>query len=216
MKPCNDSGSVLDDIQNSLKSILYAQVLIGKEMLTLGSGVTRAAKDGMRNVKIPGLPKMKSCCDIPEPCWMPLSLGEAKCDLQPGSKGEICFVVTNGDFNAHQYAMQAAGKDAGLVTFSQSQFQLGPKERICITATLSAPKEEGRDPQNCCCNEIEALVWVRGCRDHYLRWIGNIAKKDDCRCREVQVDDNPDYVLHWYDHFYINRSCFGSSAANGK
>jgi hypothetical protein len=33
-------------------------------------------------------------------------------------------------------------------------------------------------------------------------------------CREVDVNDDPDYVLHWYDHFYVTRPCFGALSAN--
>jgi hypothetical protein len=31
----------------------------------------------------------------------------------------------------------------------------------------------------------------------------------------VVVNDDPDYVLHWYDHFYVARPCFGAATTPG-
>lgn len=213
MKRCNEPKQTCDTdfsgIENSLKDLIHAQLLIGKEVAKLAGGVARVAVDGLRNVNLPGMPKMKSCCDIPEPCWMPVSSGEVHCTLRPGDQGEICFVIANLDFRAHQYTVQAVGKDAGLIGMNRTQFQLGPKERICVTATLTVPKEDRQKDQNCCCENIEAIIWVRGCRDHYVRWTVDVADKGKCCCHEIQVNDSADYVLHWYDHFYVSRPCFG-------
>ena len=51
------------------------------------------------------------------------------------------------------------------------------------------------------------IVWVDGCQRHYLRWtIVSTCTAQDC-CAEVAVDDGPDLVHHWYDHFYCQRDC---------
>lgn len=150
------------------------------------------------------LPKSKGCCDIPEPCWMPEDLGEIHCELCPGGKGALRIVVTNTDFRARDFQIASAGPDAGRVSFSPGSFSLDPKERRTIQATFDAKLD---DKTNCA--EFEALVWIIGCRAHFLRWSVDVGKRDAGCCHEVEVFDQPDYVHHWYDHFYCFRECYG-------
>jgi hypothetical protein len=212
MKDCNtceDTGT--DGLESGLKSLINAQLLLGKEVLKLLGGAGRAAGSMASGI---GLPKGSSCCDVPEPCWMPLPLGEVKCVLRPGDSGTVCLVVTNGDFRPHTYQFAATGKSAAHVGFSTAAVTLGPKERIAVTATFTVPRE-GKDGEDCRCIDHEALIWVRGCRNHYLRWtVDELANSKPC-CHEVVVNDDPDYVLHWYDHFYVTRPCFGAASAPG-
>jgi hypothetical protein len=202
MNRCKDQNTDLSGIEDSLKGVIHAQILLGKEFLNLASGAFGLVSN------LP-LPKLRGCCDIPEPCWMPQSAGEVRCTLAPGDTGEICLVITNEDFAAHPYTVAVGGKDAGLVTVTPANLKLGPKERGCATVKLAMPKERPQRDGCCCCEDIEVVVWVRGCRNHYLRWI---VAWGDCAgrcCETVRVDDTPDYVLHWYDHFFIPRQCFG-------
>ncbi len=201
-KPCDDGAT--EGIENGLKSLLNAQMMLGKELLKLAGSAT-GALGALRGIK---LPKGHSCCEVPEPCWMPLSLGEIECTLRPGDQGTVCLVVTNGDFRPRQYQFAATGKSAAAVSFSTSSVTLGPKERIAVTATFTVPKDSR--VEDCRCVDHEALIWVRGCRNHYLRWtIDEAACAKPC-CHEIEVNDDPDYVLHWYDHFYMPRPCFGA------
>lgn len=205
MTRCKDQNVDLSGIEDSLKGVIHAQLLLGKELLKLVSDGVGVVTCGAKALS---LPKMPRCCDIPEPCWMPESAGEVKCTLAPGDTGEICLVITNEDFQAHPYTVFAAGKDAGLVTVTPTTLKLGSKERGCAIVKLTMPKER---PQrdDCCCEDIEVVIWVRGCRNHYLRWI---IAWGDCSgrcCETICIDDRPDYVLHWYDHFYVQRQCFG-------
>jgi hypothetical protein len=140
---------------------------------------------------------------------MPLALGERRCQLKPGDRGTICLVVTNGDFRPHNMVFAATGPSAALVTFSQAGVVLGPKERIAVTATFTLPKDS-KPAEDCRCIDHEVLLWVRGCRNHYLRWTIDQAVQSRPCCAEVHVADEPDYVLHWYDHFYLPRPCFGA------
>jgi hypothetical protein len=197
-------------IENGLKSLLNAQLQLGTELINLAGG-TQGIFDIWKNFKIP---KIESCCEVPEPCWMPLSLGEVRCALQPGDSGTVCLVVTNGDFRAHAYEFAATGRSSAAVSFSTASATLGPKERIAVTATFKMP--EGSLEDDCRCIGNEALIWVRGCRDHYLRWMVSEASSVTSCCREIEVDDDPDYVLHWYDHFYLPRPCFGTLATSTK
>jgi hypothetical protein len=205
-KPCTDDSGTAG-LEDGLKSLINAQLQLGKELLKLLGDAGSGAMDGMKGLK---MPRGSSCCDIPEPCWMPLSLGELRCQLAPGSSGTVCLVVTNEDFRPHTYQFAATGKSAAHVGFSTAAATLGPKERIAVTATFTVPKDD-RIPEDCRCIDHEALLWVRGCRNHYLRWtVDEVASGKPC-CREVVVNDTPDYVLHWYDHFYVARPCFGGT-----
>lgn len=202
---CNDSGT--EGLESGLKSLINAQLLLGKEVLKLLGGAGRSAADMAAGIR---LPRGGGCCEVPEPCWMPRSLGEVGCKLRPGDTGTVCLVVTNGDFRSHSYQFAATGASAAHVSFSTSAVTLGPKERIAVTARFTVPRES-KDGEDCRCIDHEALIWVRGCRNHYLRWrIDEVAASQAC-CHEVAVDDNPDYVLHWYDHFYLPRACPGGA-----
>lgn len=202
-KPCDDST---EGLENGLKSLLNAQLLLGKEVLKL-LGDAGGALGSMKGLR---LPKGHHCCEVPEPCWMPLSLGELACTLRPGDSGTVCLIVTNEDFRPHHYQFAATGKSAAHVSFSTAAATLGPKERLAVTATFTVPRD-GKPTPDCRCLDHDALIWVRGCRNHYLRWtVDEMANSKAC-CHEVQVIDEPDYVLHWYDHFYVTRPCFGAA-----
>lgn len=203
-KDCEDS--TFSGVEKGMKSLLNAQLLLGSEMLKLFTG-PGGMLDKLSTLK---LPKAKSCCDIPPPCWMPLSLGEICCRMPAGDSGSICLVVTNGDFRPHSYEFAATGKSAAAVSFSATSVTLGPKERVAVTATFTMPS--GVVDEDCRCVGNEVLIWVRGCRDHYLRWVVDEADTAGPCCAEIVVNDDPDYVLHWYDHFYTLRPCFGTTA----
>jgi hypothetical protein len=202
IRACNDGkGSDFSGIEKGVKELIAAQIGLGKELVRIlgdgGQGVL-GALSGLR------MPQLATCCgDIPEPCWMPLALGEVNCRLCPGTSGVVRLVVTNQDYRAHNYVIQAAGKDAAHIAVSPAQVTLGPKERLTVTATFTAPQQAGTH---------DALIWVRGCRDHYLRWTVTVGDKADACCFEVVVDDTPDYVVHWYDHFYCEKPCHGTLA----
>src|SRR5262249_9207317 len=52
------------------------------------------------------------------------------------------------------------------------------------------------------------VVWVRGCYMHSLRWTVDVTCKGGASCcTDVEVSDCPDFVHHWYDHFYCERPC---------
>lgn len=210
MKDCKTQTDT-QGLEDGLKSLINAQLLLGKEVLKLLTGAGGGLLDKMGGIQ---MPKGSSCCTVPEPCWMPLSLGEFRCQLKPGDTGTVCLVVTNGDFRPHSYQFAATGKSASHVTFSQAGAVLGPKERIAVTATFTVPrdhKDEGKGEEDCRCLDHDVLLWVRGCRNHYLRWTVDETAQSKACCHEVAVADDPDYVLHWYDHFYVARPCLGGA-----
>jgi hypothetical protein len=74
-------------------------------------------------------------------------------------------------------------------------------EREFISATLKTPPNANLG------TSYEAIVWIRACRDYYLRWTVTVADRADCCAEVIDVVDEPDYVHHWYDHFYCRRPC---------
>jgi hypothetical protein len=207
MDSCSNNNRIdIDDLNQPLKDVIAAQVVLGKaigDMLVAGAG---AALGVFRGAELPGV-KSRCGCDIPEPCWMPKPLGVAKCHLAEGGQGEIRLEVVNADYQGHMFAVAAAGVDAPLLTVSDPSFSLGPMERRVVTVSFVMPAQG--QPR------YDFLIWVRGCGDHYLRWVVSSGHKTRCCCHEVCVEDKPDYVVHWYDHFYCKRPCMGERTRQG-
>jgi hypothetical protein len=60
----------------------------------------------------------------------------------------------------------------------------------------------------------KTIIWVDGCKLHYLIWHVSVGTVGFDSCHEVEVDDCPDYVHHWYDHFYCARPCFNQRSTD--
>ncbi len=149
-----------------------------------------------------GVPSLTgSCCDIPEPCWVPKCLGEFECSLCPGSSARLQLRVTNEDLASREIHAVASGAAAKQVSFSPQSLVLGAKERGVITGLLAVPAE-AKDGET-----FETIVWLRGCRDYYVRWMATAGTRGGCCTHEVSVCDGPDHIRHWYDHFYCPRPC---------
>ena len=147
-------------------------------------------------------------CEIPPPCWMPRPLCDVTSLGRPGDKASLCFVITNCSMSIRKIQVYTSTKTSGL-SFSATEVDLGPMQRGEIDASyvIPAPAPVGQ--------EIELLLWVRGCRLHFLRWkivVGLIGANTS---HEVDVNDGPDLVHHWYDHFYCPRPCVGDRGTRG-
>jgi hypothetical protein len=146
------------------------------------------------------MPTVPSCaCKIPPPCWMPQNAGCVVSHVCPGSPAVLCIRITNCGSTDRTINFDDAAKNA--VTFQPSVLTLGPMETGVVTATLASSSgacEEG---------EQTALVWIRGCKDHYVRWTVKTVKRGAACCHEIAVEDCPDFTHHWYDHFYCARPC---------
>jgi hypothetical protein len=136
-------------------------------------------------------------CDIPPPCWMPRDLGEVETGVCPGETATIRIHVTNCGATARTIKLEGGPG----VTLNPASLTLGPMERGRAVASMTVPPEADFGW------EKEVLVWVRGCHDHFLRWTVRAARRFECSCEEVCVEDCPDYLHHWYDHFYCDHPC---------
>jgi len=147
------------------------------------------------------LPTSRGCCDIPEPCWMPQPLGEIHSVACPGAIAVVRLIITNCDRVARNFSVSASGADAGLVSLQPTSLSIGPLERRVVLATLKLPADANIGQQ------FETLLWVRGCKEHYARWLAEAGQDGGACCHELEVEDCPDLIHHWYDHFYCPRPC---------
>ena len=106
-------------------------------------------------------------------------------------------------WNDHQtrHIVVDTGKTGIPLTVDPPTLTLGPMERgtVVVSGQIPANTNNGQ--------EFDSLVWVRGCKEYYLRWLITTATRGADCCHEIEVNDCPDYVHHWYDHFYCHRPC---------
>lgn len=140
-------------------------------------------------------------CEIPPPCWEPRRLGEVTSFVCPGGTATVRLRVTNCNMRPSKIQFMTSGQNGG-VTIEPPELTLGPMERGVVAVSLKLPASAGPGERR------EVLIWIRGCKDHFLRWIVEVSDKGLNVCAsEVEVDDCPDYLHHWYDHFYCHRHC---------
>jgi hypothetical protein len=144
-----------------------------------------------------------SGCKIPPPCWVPKSLGDVTSAVCPGAAATLRIRVTNCGVGARNVRVEVPGTadDLKNISISPPSLTLQPQERGSFSVTATVP------PDAPCPNRKEYLVWVRGCYDYYFRWTVISAHRGDKSCHEISVDDCPDLIHHWYDHFYCDRPC---------
>ncbi len=163
-------------------------------------GVVRRGVRDLPAPRLPALPGSRTCgCDIPAPCWMPRELGVVKSHGCPGTKAVVRLNITNCGLGRRTVRVAVAGKGSDQVKVSPDSVDLGTYERGSVTAALTFT-DQMTEP-------LEVLVWVQGCRDHVLRWRLEATEDGCASLHEVDVEDCPDLVHHWYDHFYCERPC---------
>jgi hypothetical protein len=201
----------LGGVPDALMNLLDAQMRLGADLFESLTGRAapslRDVRSGMRSIVAMGGRAAAGCepgrgtCAIPAPCWMPRSLGDCTSHVSPCRTACVRIVVTNCDRVRRTIAVRVAGPNAGKVTLSPPSLTLDPQERGTISACVAVP-EEAKEGER-----TEALIWVRGCKEYYLRWSVSVGTVGLGSCHEIEVCDCPDYVHHWYDHFYCVRPC---------
>ncbi len=143
----------------------------------------------------------RNCCDIPPPCWMPQPLGAFATDTSQCGAASLDVTVTNGGPHPQTLTVEVTGTGAGAVTMQPSSLTLPPLQRGSFTLTVNAPKSGVN------ATLVDVLVLIRGCRSYYLYWTVGPGNGGRCACHRIAVDDGPDLIHHWYDHFYCQRRC---------
>jgi hypothetical protein len=163
--------------------------------MRLGADAVGAVRDRTRGLELPRLPSSSCGCDIPPPCWYPKSAGDVTSHVCPGGTATLRIRVTNCGPTTR--TIQVEGEQDMKV--DPTSLQLGPMARGVVTVSLGVPAEQAAGQ--------ERLVWVHGCHDHFIRWTVETAKRGSDSCHELGVEDCPDYLHHWYDHFYCAHPC---------
>jgi hypothetical protein len=145
-------------------------------------------------------------CKIPPPCWAPQPAGEVISHVCPGGKAAVRLRVTN--CGVDKRVIQATANVPG-VSINPGELTLGPMEWGVFTATTDLQTVSKQDA------EREVLLWVHGCNDHYVRWtLREASRVTDCY-QEIDIEDCPNLIHHWYDHFYCVRPCYSRVRKEG-
>jgi hypothetical protein len=139
-------------------------------------------------------------CEIPPPCWMPRPLCEVVSYGKAGNAASITFVITNHSMTTRVISISTTTSLTGLA-FSAHQLTLGPMQRGSIKVTYTIPPTLASGPGQ------EILLWIHGCRLHFLRWTVKPGPVSGDTNYEVCVNDGPENLHHWYDHFYCPHPC---------
>jgi hypothetical protein len=200
--PANPRAS-LGGLPEAWMNLLRAQMQVGSELYQSLTGqpppslADLARELGVRGSRRTGA----TCCTIPAPCWMPRSLGHCTSNVSVCKSACIELAISNCDRVRRTIAVEATGSHAGKVTIEPPSITLGPMEhgtvRVCLATPESAKVGE----------TLESLLWVRGCQEQFLRWTVGIGTLGIDSCHRIEISDCPDYLHHWYDHFYCGRGC---------
>jgi hypothetical protein len=148
------------------------------------------------------MPRLGSCsCQIPPPCWMPREHGPVTTHVCAGGTATLRLRITNCSIEPSKIEIKATGAGAADVKIEPASLSLTPLERGVVGLSLKTDIAEAVG------TEHEALVWIQGCVDHAVRWTVKSSRRGGDCCHELEIDDCPDYVHHWYDHFYCARPC---------
>lgn len=166
---------------------------------SVGGLIAPGARAGLELLGSIRLPSRTQCgCEIPPPCWVPQPLGDRTTDACPGSKAVLRLHVTNCGFSGRTIKVAATNK---AVKVTPASLPLGPLEQGVVILSLEVPEGATKGQTQ------KSLVFVRGCKDYYLRWTVEVAGDEASCSTDVELEDCPDLVHHWYDHFYCERPC---------
>lgn len=153
-------------------------------------------------VEMPLVGTAGGCCDIPPACWLPRCFGRYESRACPCGTALLRLRLCNCHSSSARIRLQVTGADDLAVKITPPEAVLGPLERKWFTVTVSVPEDA------CIGQDHDLLVRVAGCNEYYARWTVTIAEDCSGSCHHAHIDDCPDYVHHWYDHFYCARPCF--------
>ncbi len=140
-------------------------------------------------------------CEIPPPCWEPRLVATCTLELAPSSTGLIRIHVSNCGWTRQVASVTALGRLAGSLTMQPTALSIDPQDRARFVVTVHPPK--GLKPGQ----SLSGVVLMRGCKDYAIRVEIKISDCPGTTTCDVSIDDCPDHVHHWYEHFYCPRPC---------
>lgn len=137
-------------------------------------------------------------CEIPPACWAPQPLGQVASRACPGDTAVVRLTITN--CGAAARTVKVSATDPAVVVEPAALALGAMEEGVAVLSLKVAPGAHVGETR-------KLTVWVRGCKEHVLRWrVEVVSRGADCLA-EVEIEDCPDLVHHWYDHFYCRRPC---------
>jgi len=190
------------DAMDSFAAAINTSMRAGRELLGVVLGPAAEALTAQVTPARQLAGRASGCsCDIPDPCWMPERLPPVSSHACGGATARLRIRVTNCGLDPRTVTVVVQGTGSAAVEIDPKSLSLGPFESGDLTATVKVP-DEGAQP-------VDVRLWVRGCRDHIVPWRVSISGSGCSTLHEVAVEDCPDLVHHWYDHFYCQRPCYG-------
>lgn len=197
-----------DGVVGALADLIGSSARVGRELLRSFTSdpvgrVLDVTSRSATKLTATGFRASGCGCEIPPPCWMPEQLGNLTSHVCPGATASVRLRITNCGMSSRDVTVTVGGPDSLLVTIDPPAIALLAFESGTATATVTAPDKIGQ--------QFHAQLWVHGCRDHLLRWTVDVSRHG-CGCaHEIEIDDCPDLIHHWYDHFYCDRPCPGGA-----
>jgi len=140
-------------------------------------------------------------CEIPPPCWEPRLAGTCSVQLPPGSKATIRVHVMNCGWTRQVVMITATGRLAGIVKLEPTTLLIEPQSQATFLVSAHLPDKVKPG------EVFQGALLVRGCLDHFARVTVRAAECAAATCCDIYVQDCPDHIHHWYDHFYCPRPC---------
>jgi hypothetical protein len=173
-----------------------ADRLVNAGTQLVSDSVQRGMRTGLDAVESMRDRRTACACEIPPPCWYPRHAGDVHSLVCAGGRAILRVQVEN--CGPRPATVTVAGGDKADFEVENGTLELGPMERETAVVRLDVSS-----------GEHDELVWVRGCHDHFIRWTVTETRLGRDACHEVEVKDCPDYLHHWYDHFYCVHPCPG-------
>lgn len=191
-----------DSTAEAVADVLETGSRLGMSMLNLLASGAAAIVAGAPSLA-PRHTHRKDCrcgCHIPTPCWEPQPLGTHTSRGCPGSDATLRIRVTNCGSAPRNVTLEP-GAASSAIEFDPPALGLGPEQRGYSVVSFDIPPDA--EP-----GEVrEFLVWITGCKQYFIRWRVVVGRRCGDTCPQVEVDDCPDLIHHWYDHFYCEHPC---------
>ena len=153
----------------------------------------------LESVRLPLPSRTCGCnCEIPPPCWAPQPAGEIKARVCAGSKAVLRLHITNCGGVKRKISVDVTDKAAAVQPGSLT-VEPFEEETVVVSMDIPATATDGE--------KHKAIVWVHGCHLHYVRWTVEVSSMFASCTDDVEIEDCPDLIHHWYDHFYCDRPC---------
>ena len=191
------SASSVSSLFTDLTSLFSDSARLSIDLLrTLTGGVSLPS---MFSMPSHGKASHGCSCEIPPACWLPVEAGRAQTAACPGATATLRIRVENCGMTARTIAIDVAGAPKD-VTVSPASLNVGPLESGTTLVSFEVSPDAAEH------TEYPFLIWIRGCKSYVVRWTV-VAGDGDCHCRTINIEDCPDTVHHWYDHFYCDHPC---------